>query len=269
MICAIVPVHNEESRVGRLLKRLLTLPPIQRIFVILNGSNLLTQEEVAAVYNMYPLRIRTVQFAEPLGIDVPRSVGARLALRAGAGYALFVDGDMVGEITGELWELLKFTSARKPDLALTDCYPDPPAAELLKKPHFLFRRLLNHALGYEASIGIASPSHGPHLVSRRMLMAIPAAEFSVPPTLLVYAHRFRMNVQVAGAIPHLRLGSQIKNGIHNRLIVDTVSGDCLEALCMAQNRPRSRQHNGKLYIGYHSHRRFDLLARYLSEQNGQ
>jgi glycosyltransferase involved in cell wall biosynthesis len=263
MICAIVPVYNEELRVGRLLGRLLTLSYINNIFVILNGSDDSTRAEVDEIYSKNQTRIHVIHFFEPLGIDVPRAVGANLAFNSGADYALFVDGDMVGEITGELSTLLARTIAKKPDLALTDCYPLPPAKELFAEPLFFFRRLLNQALGYER-IGISSPSHGPHLVSRRMLHLVPWEDFCVPPTLLYYAYLHKLSVNIAASIPHIRLGSQIKNSIHSRMIVDTVSGDCLEALSLAEHRPRCRGYEGKAYLGYHKNRRFDLLSQFLA-----
>jgi glycosyltransferase involved in cell wall biosynthesis len=138
MIYAVVPVFNEESRVGRLLGHLLALPALDQICVILNGSNERTRAEVKEVQRACPWRIRVVCFEQPLGIDVPRAVGAVLALGEGADYTLFIDGDMVGEITADLSALLAGALREKVDLALTDCYPHPPAAELRNEPLFYF-----------------------------------------------------------------------------------------------------------------------------------
>lgn len=51
MLSVIVPVMNEEDRIGLLLQRLLTLKPVRQIFVILNGSNELTRLEAEYILN--------------------------------------------------------------------------------------------------------------------------------------------------------------------------------------------------------------------------
>lgn len=264
MFAAVVPVYNEESRIGRLLRRLLALGPLTQIFVIQNGSNPATRAEVYQVYQANRQRIRLIHFEEPLGIDVPRAVGAKLAYAGGAAYALFVDGDLAGEITRELTTILSKTARLRPDLALINCYPQKPVIDSLNEPLFYFRRLLSEELGLAGKIGIASPSHGPHLVSRRMLALVPWEDFCVPPTLLTHAVLQNLTVSVVGAIPHIRLGSQIKSSTHSQLIVDTIAGDCLEALCLFYGRPRSRSHGSKIYLGYHRQRRIDLLHTFLS-----
>ena len=84
MFAAVVPVHNEELRVGCLLRRLLTLPDITKIFVIQNGSNLGTQAEVESVYAENKAKISVLHFREALGIDVPRAIGAKLVYESDA-----------------------------------------------------------------------------------------------------------------------------------------------------------------------------------------
>ena len=263
MFVAVVPALNEEERVGRLLGRLLTLSSIKNIFVILNGSNLLTQEEVYTLYERNRGRITVVSFTQALGIDVPRSVGAKLAYMSGAPYTLFADGDLVGDITKELFRFMQETKANHVDLALMNCYPHRPRPHTLNEPMFFFRRRLNEKLNIENKIGVASPSHGPHIVSRRLLSLVPWADFSVPPTVLTHAVRHHLRIHIAGTIPHACLGSQIKNGTHSQLIVDTIVGDSLEATCMADQIERTRCFNGKYYLGYHPKRRFDILTQFL------
>lgn len=264
MLAAVVPVRNEESRVGGLLARLNSRDFIKHIFVILNGSDKNTRDEVESVYRQAPHKFTLVSFGEPLGIDVPRAVGARLAATAGVPYTLFVDGDLVGEFTAELRKLAEKTIENRLDLSLVDCYPHGRAEELLSQPMFFFRRLLNKELGLVDRVGIATPSHGPHIVSRRLLSCVPWEDFAVPPTLLVHACSNNLRVAVAGAIPHPQLGSSIKNQEHSRRIVDTIAGDCIEAICLFHRLPRSREFAGRVYLGYHGERRFDLLKQFLA-----
>jgi hypothetical protein len=264
MLSVVVPVQNEEARIGLLLQRLLFLEQVRRIYVILNGSNKQTCLEVAELVQQAPAKMLPVNFCEPLGIDVPRAVGSRLAWAGGLPFTLFVDGDLVGEFITELQLVIDKCIADKLDLALVDCYPYSESRPAPADPLFCFRRLLNEELGLEQRLGIASPSHGPHLVSRRLLAVVPWEDFAVPPTLLVHARQNRLRVGVAGAIPHLQLGSSIKDSRHSQLIVDTISGDCLEALCLSRCLPRQREYGGKIYLGYHAERRFDLLQKFLT-----
>lgn len=264
MIAAVVPTLHEEKRIGRVLTGLLSIAAVSKVFVILNGSNELTRMAAGTAYAKNRGRITLVSFAEPLGIDVPRAVGAKLAHTAGAQYTLFIDGDMSGNLTEEISRLIAAAVAKKLDLALVDCYPQNQALQNLNEPIFMHRRLLNQTLGIFSGIGIATPSHGPHLVSRRMLSSVPWEDFAVPPTLLAHAVSQKFNVGIAGAIPHFLLGSPIKNGAHSHLIIETIVGDCLEALCMARRIPRERTDGEKTYIGYHDTRRFDLLSQFLA-----
>jgi hypothetical protein len=88
---------------------------------------------------------------------------------------------------------------------------------------------------------------------------------AVPPTLLVYAKKYNpINVSIAGTIPHVLLGSSIKDQRHSELIIDTIAGDCLEALCLYRNQSRQRIYNDTKYLGYNNDRRFDLLREYLA-----
>lgn len=264
MIVASVPAQNEEYRLGRVLNHLLSIKLINKIFVILNGSNQLTQKEAAIVQQQHPQSITLVSFSLPLGIDVPRAVGANLAYTSGADYVLFVDGDMVGEYTAEVTELLENATQSTLDLALFDCYPHLTKLTDFQEPLFYYRHLVNQQLGLAEQIKLGTPSHGPHLISRRLLNIVPWEDYGVPPTLLVHAVRHQLKVGLAGSIPHTQLGSSIKNEAHNKLVTDTIIGDCLEALCMINHQPRSRYLAGKLYTGYHDSRRFDLLKQFLA-----
>lgn len=264
MIAAVIPVHNEEQRVGIVLQRLSTIRAVSSIIIVLNGSNKATQAEVEEAYRRNTSGVTVATFREPLGIDVPRAVGAKLAFMAGVSYTLFVDGDLVGEIAKELALFVETAVNHDMDLALMDCYPHLPEAETLENPLFVSRRLLNSELKLLDKIGIACPSHGPHMISRRMQSSVPWRDYAVPPTLLVHAVRNGLNIGVAGAIPHARLGSSLKNTIHNQLIVDTIIGDCMEALCMARHLERKRVYDGKVCLGYHGQRRFDLLDEFLA-----
>ncbi len=264
MLAAIVPVRNEQSRVGRLLQRLLLIKHIYKIFIVLNGSDNLTLAEVQQVCQSEPQKITLVHFKSPLGIDVPRAVGAHLAYTTGMSHVLFVDGDLVGEITRELNIFIETSLRCKFDLSLVNCYPDQSCQLSSNEVMLFFRFLLNRELGLEGELGPATPSHGPHLVSRKLLETVPWKDFAIPPTLLAHARINNLKIGIGAEIPHANLGSSIKNQIHSDLIVKTIAGDSLEALCLWRRLPRSRKYEDRLYEGYQPERRFDLLESFLA-----
>ena len=261
MLAAVVPVKNEAASVQKVLCTLLSLPA-DLIIPVLNGC---TDGSAEKVRELREPRIKPLYFSGALGIDLPRAAGAHRAYLAGAQGVLFVDGDMGGEIGDVLHRLADAVTREGTHLALTDCYPPQALAGLSELATRLLsvRLALNRELGLDKDIGTASPSHGPHAVSRTFLERVPVWELAVPPVALALAVKSGLTVRVAATVPHARLGSPRRDAAHCHYIAETIIGDCLEALCVYQNRPRSRFCNHHLYLGYHPTRRFDLLERFL------
>ncbi|MDR7866111.1 MAG: glycosyltransferase family A protein [Sporomusaceae bacterium] len=260
----VVPARNEAGRIATVLQNLGTLP-VDHIIVIANGSKDATMREIL---NLRLPKLQIIYFHDCLGIDVPRAIGAKVALSLGSDVVAFVDGDMVGTFNENLMELAEGITLKHLDLALTNCYPSPPRHIERYNPTFQWRLNLNKELGLEKKIGLASTAHGPHAVSRRLLETIPVREIAVPPVVMALARQAKLRLDVATTIPHYRLGSSIKNQIHTNKIIDTIVGDCLEAIAVFRGEPRTRQWQNSTYLGYHSERRFDLLDLFLSE-NGR
>lgn len=260
----VVPARNEAGRIATVLQNLGTLP-VDHIIVIANGSKDATMREIL---NLRLPKLQIIYFHDCLGIDVPRAIGAKVALSLGSDVVAFVDGDMVGTFNENLMELADGITLKHLDLALTNCYPSPPRHIERYNPTFQWRLNLNKELGLEKKIGLASTAHGPHAVSRRLLETIPVREIAVPPVVMALARQAKLRLDVATTIPHYRLGSSIKNQIHTNKIIDTIVGDCLEAIAVFRGEPRTRQWQNSTYLGYHSERRFDLLDLFLSE-NGR
>jgi glycosyltransferase involved in cell wall biosynthesis len=257
VLCAVIPVQNEGARIGRVLDTILTLP-VDLVLPVVNGS----RDDSRRIVESYPAdRISLIHFEEPLGLDVPRAVGALAAYRREAEVVLFVDGDMEGEI-GTVLEKLVAATKSGVDLSLTDCYPPGQENELTPLVAQLLgiRRLLNQALGL-AHLGSASLSHGPHAVSRRFLERVPFRELAVPPVAHVLAARQALRIEVAAAVPHYALGSPDRGPRHAQLIAETIIGDHLEAFCVLNNEKRSRNLLGVTFSGYNHHRRWDLLQK--------
>ena len=259
MLTAIVPAKNEAGRIYKVLYTLLQLKEIDRILVVLNGSN---DHTLAEVKSFKSKKIILLFFKEALGIDIPRAIGAAYAQKIGSTMLLFIDGDMVGEIKQELHEMIKKTYLEKLDLSLSNCYPHlggekPPSTQIL-----LFRKLLNKKIGLYEQIQTATPSHGPHLVSLNFLKCVPLKAIAIPPVGMAIACKYNLKIGLAAQIPHFLLGSSLKDKKHSRLIKETIIGDSIEALEVFYDLPRIRTYQGKKFLGYHPERRFDLLQKF-------
>jgi glycosyltransferase involved in cell wall biosynthesis len=265
MIAAVIPARNEAATIGKVL-RAATNAGAGLLIPVVNGCTDSTPEEIkkAGLASVKP-----VFFDSPLGVDVPRAVGAALALQFGAKVILFVDADMGGEIQEVLLKLVKAVTGKNIHLALTDCYPpeepckpSPLAGRVLK-----MRRRLNRIIGLEKEIGAASPSHGPHAVSRRFFEEVPLRELAVPPVALALAAKKGLSVALGAQIPHPLLGSPVRDSLHAHLVAETIIGDCLEAIQTYRGEPRDRTLSGVPFTGYHNFRRFDLLEKFLAGEN--
>lgn len=259
LISVVVPAKDEAGRVATVLQNLGTLP-VDHIILVANGSRDKTLQEVLEL--RLP-KLQIIYFHECLGIDVPRALGAKVSLSLGSDVIIFVDGDMVGTFNENLMELADAILCRHLDMALTNCYPSPPRHIERYNPTFQWRLNLNKELGIDKKIGLSTPAHGPHAISRRLLETIPVRELAIPPVPLALARMHKLKIDIATTIPHYRLGSSIKSRIHTNKIIDTIVGDCLEGIAVFQAQSRTRQHQNKTYLGYHSDRRFDLLDHFL------
>nr|WP_092070611.1 glycosyltransferase [Dendrosporobacter quercicolus]NSL48313.1 glycosyltransferase [Dendrosporobacter quercicolus DSM 1736]SDM12680.1 hypothetical protein SAMN04488502_102247 [Dendrosporobacter quercicolus] len=263
MISVVVPAKNEAGRAITVLQNLGTLP-VDHIIFISNGSKDSTMYEVL---QMRLPKLQIIYFHDCLGIDIPRAIGAKVALALGSDVVAFVDGDMVGTFNESLMELVDGVLLKHLDMALTNCYPSPPRHIERYNPTFQWRMNLNKELSLDKKIGLATPAHGPHAVSRRFLETLPLQELAIPPVSLALARKNKLKIDVATTIPHYRLGSSIKGQLHTTKIIDTIVGDCLEAMASFRDQPRNRQWQNKTYIGYHSERRFDILNHFFTSKS--
>lgn len=262
MITVVIPAKNEAGRITTVLQNIALLP-VDHIILIINGTTDATLQEVLEV----PIdKLQILYFHECLGIDVPRSIGAKLAYSLGSDIVLFVDGDMVGTFNENLLELIDGIQLRHLDMALTNCYPAPPRHIERYNPTFQWRYNVTRELGLEKKLGLATPAHGPHALSRRFMETIPLRELAIPPVSLALARIHKLRIDVATTIPHYRLGSSVKNYIHSQRIIDTIVGDCLEAIAAFRGETRNRLWQNKAYLGYHGKRRFDLIDAFLGNK---
>jgi len=253
----VIPVRNEKHSILRVINTLLKIGA-DYIIPVINGCTDNSEEAIASINNE---TIKPISFHEPLGIDIPRAIGACFAYHKGAKGVLFVDGDMDGDISEELLKLKSSIINKGKDLALTNCYTGEsllqisPLAGLLLKT----RKELNHELKLYEKIGTASPTHGPHAISRKLMESVPFRELAIPPVELAVAAKKGLCIGLEATIPHKRLGSPQRDTTHTRLIATTIIGDCIEAVSVFHGERRTRKKNGVDYTGYHHERRFDIL----------
>ncbi len=266
MNIAVVPAQNEAGRISIVLRNLLRLP-LTYLIPVVNGCADGTLDEVLSIKDD---RVLPLVFTESLGIDIPRAIGAGYAYQLGAEGVIFVDGDMTGDFTSHLCSILDALD-QGVDLALVNCYPYITSRQQLASVVLRFRGLLNRELALFKDLGLATPTHGPHGVSRKLLGLLPLNYLAVPPLELVVAKRNNLNIKVVTSIPHSSLSSPVRQRNHARMIAHTIIGDCLQALCLIKGDPISRTYGKHEFDGYHSGRRFDILTEWADalEQKNQ
>ena len=255
MFAVIIPAKNEEKSILATLTTILRLP-VSYIVLVLNGC---TDQTFKLARSIPDTRIHILYFQDPLGIDIPRAIGALYARHIGAKGALFVDGDMSGDIYQNLHTLISSVESGI-DVALTNCYPYIPHRHKLANLVLRFRSKLNRELDLFKSLGLATPTHGPHALSQHALHALPIEAIAIPPLTLYWAKKIGLIIKVATSLPHEALHSPRKHRRHARLIAETIIGDCLMGLALIQNEPPTRSLGKHNLIGYHLERRFDLLS---------
>ena len=248
MVAAVIPAYNEEENIQSVLDNLAHLLSLDLIIPVLNGCTDCTRDIVLA----HPLAARTELIDDPLplGIDVPRSRGALFALNMGADAVLFVDGDLQGNYTCCLEQLICETLHHNCDLALTNCYPYIGFRSDTARSVLHYREKLNRKLGIFSTIGLATPSHGPHCVSRRLLSTVGTTCLSIPPLMLAKAAQAHLTIRVAARLSANQWKSAERGDIHNQKIADTIIGDCIEAMQYLNHEPRTREEKGVRYLGY-------------------
>lgn len=257
MFAVIIPIKNEEKSILAVLTTILRLP-VEYIILVINGC---TDRTLDLACSILDTRLRILYFADPLGIDIPRAIGSLYARQLGVKGILFVDGDMSGDLYQNLLDLLQ-SIQNGIDVAITNCYPYITHRQKLANLVLRFRAKLNRELDLFKTLGLATPTHGPHALSDRALQMLPIEAIAIPPLTLYWAKKSSLTLQVATSISHENLHSPRKNRSHARLIAETIIGDCLMGLSLIENSPPTRALGKHNMLGYHPERRFDLLAKW-------
>ncbi|NPV71521.1 MAG: glycosyltransferase family 2 protein [Firmicutes bacterium] len=261
-VCAVIPVRNEEDSIVAAVSNA-KAAGAGGVHVVVNGSSDRTAGVALGIWPPVSVHV----FAEPLGVDVPRAIGAALCLAGGRFSAvLFLDGDMAGPVGRLMRGLVEPVARGELDLALTDC-TGGVVTTAARGWRGLFAEVtearleLNRRLGLVSLIGAASPSHGPFACSPELLRRAGPILFAVPPCLLAVAALNGLQVGVGMRVRHDALGSPDRGPEHARMIADTIIGDCAEALAYFEGLPRTRAYEGRARDGLNPSRRADILER--------
>jgi hypothetical protein len=199
-----------------------------------------------------------LSFNISIGHDVPRAAGLIYSLNSkGTGF-VFVDGDMSGVSYKDINKII--SSLKKgSDLVLTDCYPLNYKLSDLALEVLYYRSKLNKLLGIYERIKHATPSHGPHGISKELAENIPLEFICIPPLLLYYSAKNKYKISIGLKKSHINLASVERSEKHNLKIAETIIGDCICTINLIKKGYKSRILNGISYDGFNSERRFDIL----------
>lgn len=250
----VIPAQNEEKSILATLTTALRLP-LKRIIPVINGCSDQTLELIRTIPDP---RLHILFFEEALGIDIPRAMGAIYAKALNTNGVLFLDGDMSGNLYNNLQQLLAALDTGV-DMALTNCYPYITHRAKLANLVLKFRARVNREIDLYKTLGLATPTHGPHALSARALSILEPSSMAIPPLSLAQAKLADLTIKVATSIPHEALRSPRKHRRHARLLAETIMGDCVMAIHAAQNLPLERAVGKHSLLGYHPTRCFDCL----------
>ena len=251
-IAVVIPALNEAEHIAAVLDNLAHLFTVDYVIPVLNGCTDNTRQIVLEhpLVTSHAAQLALIEYPLPLGIDAPRSWGAACALQLGADAVLFVDGDTEGDYSHCLQELLCEVLYHDCDLALTNCYPYIGYRSAMAKTVLQYREKLNRTLKLFPIIGLATPSHGPHCVSRHLIESVGSDCFAIPPIMLAKAVQARLHIRVASRLEQHQWSSAQRGDAHNEKIADTIIGDCIAALEYLDDLPVTRSDNGVIYLGY-------------------
>lgn len=229
-VSVIIPAMNEAGKISAVIAEARAVHPETEVIVVANGC----KDQTAAVAERMGAKV--LSFAEPLGHDVGRSVGAEAAKGR---ILLFTDSDMVIP-SGELRPFVQAVQSGV-DVALND-YTGPIDRQPVHRV-ILAKYTLNSMLGRSDLRG-ASMTAVPHALSRRALETIGASELSIPPKAQAAAVNRGLRVEAVYRVEVGRLNpGRIPGGDPLEMLV---LGDHLEALeaLIAERGIRGGYHDG-------------------------
>lgn len=216
VVSVVIPVMNERRTIAAVLRQVYRVHPRVEAIVVANGST----DGTAAIAQRMGAKVVTYPF--PLGHDVGRAIGARIARGR---VLLFTDGDIV--IAAR--DLIPFVRAveQGTDVALNKYIG--PVNKFDVHSVVLAKHALNVSLSRPDLAG-TSLTAVPHAVSRKTLETIGPEQLAVPPK--AHAMAVHCGLQVR-AVHHVDVGARNRlrrRGSGRDPVEELIVGDHLEAM---------------------------------------
>ncbi|GGF98716.1 glycosyltransferase family 2 protein [Paenibacillus abyssi] len=227
-IAAIVTVMNEKDTIASVIEQLHRLPLHEMIFIV-NGS---TDESFEIIRNQS--RATVVHYHHPLGHDVGRAVGAKLAESE---ILMFLDGDF--PVFAE--HLVPFIDAVEQgmDIALNNI---SPYLGLFSRRDYVttVKEFVNRSMS-RPDLGANSLTAIPHAMKKQAAQQIGYANLAVPPKAQVIAIDMGLKVGSAASVDVItRNRLRTRNVGQRNNVSELIIGDHIEALKTALERKGSR-----------------------------
>jgi glycosyltransferase involved in cell wall biosynthesis len=215
-VSVIIPVMNERKTLARVIQQARRVHQDIEIIIVANGSRDGSKELA------YRTGAKVISFAEPLGHDVGRSVGAR---EARGDIILFLDGDMV--IPARQLRSLVCAVKSGVDVALNSY------SGITRKKEVHQVALAKHALNAilnRSDLRGASLTTIPHAISRKALNIIGAEHLAIPPKAHAIAIQKGLKVSAVHYINVLPLNPLRRRSHGEDPLGKLILGDHLEAI---------------------------------------
>ncbi|MFD2612354.1 glycosyltransferase family 2 protein [Paenibacillus gansuensis] len=225
---AVLTVMNEEDSIPSVSEQLARLP-LDELVIVVNGTS---DRSFPLLRSTLPAVI--VHYAQPLGHDVGRSVGAKLTT---ADIVLFLDGDFA--IQAE--HLVPFVHAvqQGSDLALNNITPYL-SAFMYRDNVTVMKEFVNRALG-RADLHANSLTAVPHALSRRAIEELGCRKLMIPPAAQTAALQRGLRVTAPSSVDVITRNKLKRNNAgSNNLVAEMIVGDHLEGLQEALEAGGSR-----------------------------
>ncbi|MCL6603782.1 MAG: glycosyltransferase [Paenibacillus sp.] len=225
-VSVIIPAMNEARTIARVIAAARGVHPRCEVIVIANGSADGTVE-IARSSGAH-----VVSYAEPLGHDVGRSIGAEIAKGE---ILLFTDGDLVLS-SAELRPFVMAVSSGV-DVALNDY--SGPVRRSRPHPVVLSKHVLNTIL-HRPDLKGCSMTAVPHALSRKAFQVIGSELLSRPPVAHVYAVMEGLRVEPVHIVPVGKINAVRRKRSGKDPLQQLVIADHLEAIDMLLKRRGNR-----------------------------
>lgn len=265
-VCAIIPVQNEAASIGNVLRQV-HRAGIRSCIVVVNGSTDETPHVAQQVGTHSFSHFRVVHVFEALGPDVPKSVGAYVALREShyTPWFLFIDGDWKGSFGPMLHDFMKESLAsgeevhwvQAPTVEFTGT--DGPS---LRQDEEIWKSVLGKRY---SELQYAAPSRVPLLIHRNVFAKISPFWLHNPGrwfAMCVLARSPELRLRVSRTWDSKLAGNPTRGRDHAARMAETLLGDTVEGCLLLYGRKPVRTWQGRRLDGYHSMRRVDLLRQW-------